>query len=169
MGRNTWSETLALADSPEPLLRLSPGTVAAEHVRDGIHDLARLKLCKVGGLSPGDHTGCLCYLRSPLGARKQSPVSQSKGKLEQSEHGERGAVAARNPRTPSPGPDLLCHGPPQGRPHPDETQSKTWRVFLHITPSSPGPVTGLSPPRKHHSVPSSPCAHQGQALVSSPN
>ena len=108
MGRNTCSETLALADSPEPLLRLSPGTVAREHVRDGIHGLARLKPCKVGGgLSPGDHTGCLCYLGSPLGARKQSPVSQSKGKLEQGERGERGAVAARNPRTLSPGPDLL--------------------------------------------------------------
>lgn len=51
-----WSETLALADSPEPLLRLSPGTVAGEQVRDGIHGLARLKPCKVGGASRQETT-----------------------------------------------------------------------------------------------------------------
>lgn len=164
MGKNTWSETLALADSPEPLLRLSPGTVAAEHVMDGIHGLARLKPCKVGGLSPGDHIGWLCYVGSPLEARKQNPVSRSKGKLGQGELGGTGTMAAK-----SPGPDLLCHGPPRGRPRPDKTQSRTWRVFLHITPGPPGSVTALSPPRKHHSVPSSPSAHQGQSLVSGPN
>lgn len=136
-----WSETLALADSPEPLLRLSPGTVAGEQVRDGIHGLARLKPCKVGGPLAQETTLDVYATWSPL-SKEAEPCLPEQRKIGAGASVERGRCGGQEPQDTEPPARICCHGPPRGWPCPDETQSRTWRVFLHITPQPSRPCNG---------------------------